>query len=269
MKIATHNGIFHADEISAIALIKLYINPNVEVIRTRNSELIESANIAIDVSGKYDGVRYFDHHHFTEDHEMYGLSSAGLILKSIIEERFQKVPKELSDLIDEIDQQDVGIRRNPEYHFCNIISRMNEDNIAGEEQLNAFNAAIDVAYRVFKAMELNYKKELIVDNCEPKIINGVKIVTLNKDQPFIAAALFAGKTDILIEWDNVQNNWSVLTVPLVKGEFGSEFTLESSNLDTEVFVHKAGFISKCNSDENNEVQFKIKGIADLIKVKVK
>jgi uncharacterized UPF0160 family protein len=60
---ATHDGVFHSDEILAIALLRLAAQPNhVSVIRSRLPKDWERADYVIDVGGKSDGVKWFDHH---------------------------------------------------------------------------------------------------------------------------------------------------------------------------------------------------------------
>lgn len=62
MLIATHNGSFHADEVFAIAAMKLLPEP-VEILRTRKRELLAEADMRIDVGFSYDpSSGDFDHH---------------------------------------------------------------------------------------------------------------------------------------------------------------------------------------------------------------
>jgi uncharacterized UPF0160 family protein len=62
MKIVTHNGHFHTDDLLAVAVLTLKY-PEAEVVRTRDHELIKSADIAVDVGQVYDPeVLRFDHH---------------------------------------------------------------------------------------------------------------------------------------------------------------------------------------------------------------
>lgn len=56
MIIGTHDGLFHADEIFAIATLKGFNNVE-RVIRTRNKELLDTCTLKIDVGGGR-----FDHH---------------------------------------------------------------------------------------------------------------------------------------------------------------------------------------------------------------
>ncbi len=62
MKIVTHNGSFHADDLFACATLKL-IYPDAEIVRTRDEEIIKTGDIVLDVGNVYDpGTNRFDHH---------------------------------------------------------------------------------------------------------------------------------------------------------------------------------------------------------------
>ena len=62
MKIGTHNGRFHSDEVFAVALLKS-LNPEAEVIRSRDLKVLEGCDIVVDVGGEYSpALRRFDHH---------------------------------------------------------------------------------------------------------------------------------------------------------------------------------------------------------------
>ena len=83
-KIATHSGTFHNDDVFCTVVLKtIYGWDDTLVIRTRNPEQLETCDIIYDVGGKYDGVKYFDHHMsdapVREDGVPY--SAAGLIWK--------------------------------------------------------------------------------------------------------------------------------------------------------------------------------------------
>jgi len=64
--IATHNGVFHSDDVFAVAslLVLLEATPAVStVIRTRDENLIRKADFAVDVGGVYaPDKNRFDHH---------------------------------------------------------------------------------------------------------------------------------------------------------------------------------------------------------------
>ncbi len=62
MRIVTHSGHFHADDLLAVATLLLKF-PEAEVIRSREEKEIESADIVVDVGQLYDPKKgRFDHH---------------------------------------------------------------------------------------------------------------------------------------------------------------------------------------------------------------
>ncbi|MGD8292282.1 MAG: MYG1 family protein [Desulfobacterales bacterium] len=59
---ATHDGRFHADEIFALAVLKL-IFPDLEIVRSRDEQIYKRADIIVDVGHVYDPEKLiFDHH---------------------------------------------------------------------------------------------------------------------------------------------------------------------------------------------------------------
>jgi uncharacterized UPF0160 family protein len=64
MKIVTHNDRFHADDVCAMAILRIHFGDAItEVIRTRDEEIIKSADLVFDVGNIYDPARNrFDHH---------------------------------------------------------------------------------------------------------------------------------------------------------------------------------------------------------------
>jgi len=62
-KVVTHNANFHADDVFATATLDLVFNGDIEVIRSRDQEIIDGGDIVYDVGGIYDPEKNrFDHH---------------------------------------------------------------------------------------------------------------------------------------------------------------------------------------------------------------
>jgi len=91
LKIGTHNGHFHADEVLACALLKIMPKyKSSEIVRTRDPKQLGECDIVVDVGGEYkpDNLR-FDHHQKSFTHSVHSLdnkykyvtklSSAGLV----------------------------------------------------------------------------------------------------------------------------------------------------------------------------------------------
>jgi uncharacterized UPF0160 family protein len=66
MKILTHSGNFHPDEVMAVAALRIFLGNEVKVVRTRDVSMIQSKSpddIVLDVGLKYDpSQNLFDHH---------------------------------------------------------------------------------------------------------------------------------------------------------------------------------------------------------------
>jgi uncharacterized UPF0160 family protein len=78
--LGTHDGTFHADEVTACALLLLFdLIDKSKIYRTRDPEILARSEFVCDVGGVYDpSIKRFDHH----QQEYQGpLSSAGMIWK--------------------------------------------------------------------------------------------------------------------------------------------------------------------------------------------
>lgn len=62
IKVITHDSHFHADDVCAVACLSLLYGSKMQVTRTRDPKIIETGDIVLDVGGKSDGERFFDHH---------------------------------------------------------------------------------------------------------------------------------------------------------------------------------------------------------------
>lgn len=93
----THDGTFHADEVTACALLILFnLVDSEKIVRTRSPELLDRCEFVCDVGGKYDPQRkLFDHHQVEYQGSM---SSAGMILRYL---------------------SDTAVITQQEYHFFN------------------------------------------------------------------------------------------------------------------------------------------------------
>lgn len=134
MKIGTHSGTFHADESLAVYMLQLLPRfVNAQVVRSRDPEVLDQCDIIVDVTGKYDGQRHFDHHQKGFE-ETFGaeyktkLSSAGLVYKHFGREVLSELlevpetdkrveilhPKIYNEFIEAIDANDNGISAYPD-----------------------------------------------------------------------------------------------------------------------------------------------------------
>jgi uncharacterized UPF0160 family protein len=62
MQVAIHPGNFHADDVFAVAVLQL-VHGELEIVRTRDPELQNAADLRVDVGGRHDpATGDFDHH---------------------------------------------------------------------------------------------------------------------------------------------------------------------------------------------------------------
>ncbi|KTF75766.1 hypothetical protein cypCar_00049100, partial [Cyprinus carpio] len=64
MRIGTHNGTFHCDEVLACFLLRqLPEYKDAEIARSRDASLLAQCDVVVDVGGEYDPARQrYDHH---------------------------------------------------------------------------------------------------------------------------------------------------------------------------------------------------------------
>lgn len=84
--VGTHDGSFHADEVTACALLALYNLIDLDkVMRTRDPKVLDLCEYVCDVGGVYEpSIKKFDHHQ--ADYKG-SLSSAGMVLKYLHDEK--------------------------------------------------------------------------------------------------------------------------------------------------------------------------------------
>lgn len=174
LKVITHSGAFHGDEVTACAILKQLFEIN--IIRTRDNEIIETGDIVIDVGKVYDPKNCkFDHHQYTKEtgvrySDKYDIpmSSVGMvyreygymIIKKHIPEQYIET-LDIDALVDifyksfilELDANDNGynaVDGVPNYnqytHLSSTINKFNIMDIYNEkEQYDAFMRAVEYA----------------------------------------------------------------------------------------------------------------------------
>nr|XP_013189938.1 unnamed protein product [Amyelois transitella] len=156
MKIGTHDGVFHCDEVLACFMLKsLPAYKEAEIVRTRDAEKLKDCVIVVDVGATFDHEKKrYDHHQreFTDtlstlrpelgDKYKIKLSSAGLIYTYYGEDVIQQIaPKDAplskdnlqiiykkvyENFIEEIDAIDNGVpmtQEEPKYNIRTHLSR--------------------------------------------------------------------------------------------------------------------------------------------------
>ncbi len=149
--LGTHDGSFHADEVTACSLLLLFDRIDRDKIyRTRDERRIEKCDYVCDVGGRYDpGRRRFDHHQI--DYQG-GMSSAGMVLlylkeQGLIEPHLYEYYNRA--LIMGVDAHDNGVAKLEPgtASFSQVISNFLpiEYDVSAEAMKGAFFQAVDFA----------------------------------------------------------------------------------------------------------------------------
>lgn len=203
MLVATHSGPFHTDDVFAVALLRVFLDADIEVVRTRDLSRIGAADIAVDVGGEFDpGRRRFDHH----QRDYGGLrSSAGMVL-DWLEGAGHVAPPLASRLreewVDHIDAVDCG-RTTPAAGIPTLgavvgaIGELAEDLEAFDRR---FDQAVDVcamALRGILAAEAKTEaaRKAIADAMERAAARGERILRLDRHYKWKRAYFDLGGED--------------------------------------------------------------------------
>ena len=240
LDIATHNKIMHADEVSAIALLKIFRDDEIVVHRVNHDTAdFTKYDMVIDIGKKYDGKKYFDHHQYKG-----GKSSAGLIWEYLEEK--DNYPT-ISKLIKMVDENDVGITKAKPFEYSSLITHFNNnDDIYRDKQEECFKKAVEFAYTILSSLKENEDEleeaQSIVNNSF-YFKKNKKIIELKEYTRFWSRYI-NGQTmpDIkAVVWEDEEDGkWKVKIPQKRAGSF--ELSAKSLKPDESMeFVHESGF----------------------------
>ncbi|MDF1573311.1 MAG: MYG1 family protein [Bacteroidales bacterium] len=247
--VVTHNGIFHADEVFAIALISC-IHGKLEVVRTRDKKIIDQAKsdpkiFVIDVGMVSDPrMKCFDHHQQSQSGQEE--SSVSLVFRYLFDNQATDPVLSLvyDRLIREINDWDTGkigkhINSSPVL-LPRIISGYNraDDETQDKQFIKVVNLAREIVRNEFNTSKLLVQGKKIWDR---RIRLSESSVILNEFCPFWRQ-IQAGKKLIPYILQPVTGGWAVMsadsdTYPLPEPE-------ESENI---IFFHPAKFYALFNT----------------------
>ncbi|MEX0917848.1 MAG: MYG1 family protein [Candidatus Paceibacterota bacterium] len=280
MKVVTHSGSFHADDVFAVATLQLHFGvENVEVVRTRDESIIASADIVLDVGGVYDPEQQrYDHHQNGAPVRENGIPYAafGLIWKHYGEElaRSTAIVKRIEEsLVLPIDAGDNGVDLfSVNEHgigpvtIQSILALLRPEWGSAEDVNKAFLDACTLARTVIERAIAHSEAEVE----EEKVARAAYETAPDKhviisDQP-ISPHFFVEYLEplfIVCPDDPVMNNnWEATAVRIRKDDFASRVQFPerwaglrgdelaaASGIADAVFCHKARFYFVAGSKE--------------------
>jgi len=240
--IITHYGVFHADEVTASALIIDAFGGDTLIVRTPHqadvNEVLEEAKkvslvkkpevFIIDIGKIYnDEERRFDHHQWGDEDKEFGRSSAGLIFDYLqFRCRLDNYEvEELAGFIQMVDENDIGVYEGPrEGTISWVIKLHNAKDIYSPLQNERFAESVEMVIKVIKDAKASAaaKKTFEILRSAEEVLPGVlempEFIPGWQDMIFNLPEL--DRIDLVIWYDEYQEVWKIQQVPDAKGSFG-------------------------------------------------
>ncbi|HZB61326.1 MAG TPA: MYG1 family protein [Microvirga sp.] len=283
MRIVTHSGTFHADDVFAFAVLRAALG-EFEFTRTRDAASITAADLAFDVGGIYDPQqRRYDHHMRDLPRRADGTpySSVGLIWRDygraalprlvpgIEADAFDAVWSDIdAGIVVSIDQADNGVAAVSPGHLSLLIEAFNPAWGSAQSYDEAFREAAGFAEGILiRACRQAYAEAqaMALVLAAAGRAPDPRIVVLDRKLPW-EKAVHEGRLDELLfivypgeDW----TAWYCRTVPPEPGSFGQRLALPESwrglqdeafskaaGIPDGVFCHPGGFIGGARSLES-------------------
>jgi uncharacterized UPF0160 family protein len=280
MKVATHPGNFHADEVFAVAAIGLAAGP-LEVVRTRDGRELDAADARVDVGGRSDPASGdYDHHQKGGAGERANgirYASFGLVWREhgVALAGGEEAARAIDErLVQGVDATDVGqtiteplVGDIRPMTVSGVIAAMNpawDEELTPEEEDARFAEAVALAARILEgeiagAAAFARARRLVGDAigraCDPRVIE------LDRNMPWREAVVTSAPEALFVMYPK-SDGWGAQAVPRELGAFGNRLNFpeawagrsgaelaEASGVADAIFCHSAGFYCSARSRE--------------------
>ena len=276
--IATHSGIYHADDVFAVATLRLLF-PGSKVIRSREEEVYKEADFILDVGSKYEPSHCrFDHHqagfHMARENGI-PYATFGLVWKEFGERLAGSEGAKIIDqkLVSPIDALDngypidtpliPGIKR---YDVSDVFNAfMIRPDSSDEEMMKSFMLVVEIAQNlILKEIE---NAELVIESrieIGKSYRNAIdkRIIVLPKFLPW-KEILSEKREPLYAIYPRPDGRWAVQGVPVKRHDFevrhkfpvswlgqsSAELT-ELTGVKDFIFCHPSGYIAVTKSYES-------------------
>ncbi len=272
--VVTHNGSFHADDVFSVAALKRILS-SFKLIRTRDFNLINTADIVIDVGGGYDPDNdRFDHHQrggAGERDNGIPYSSFGLIWKKYgveICKGSQTIANAVDvALVSKIDAVDCGYveGKYDGISLSQTIAMFNPTWQEGSHFDSCFDEAVDFASHILNRFIACADGEINAKNIVAKAVEKARdprVIVLEKYTPWKKMVHTLSENALFVIYPSSEG-WLIHTVPVELGSFEdrkplpkqwaglSESDLQNvTGIDDATFCHNNLFIAGAVSFES-------------------
>lgn len=289
IKLVTHNGGFHADDLFAVATVKKFLlkeghkEKDIEIIRTREPKYIQEADFVVDVGGIYDpSLGRYDHHQeggAGERENGIPYAAFGLVWKQYGE--YLTGEKEVAKMIDEklvqtIDALDNGVdifgeekenipsRYILQSAISSFLPTWNEKGVTYDE---SFFRALKFVETILEREIIQEKDkfeaiQLITESYKENLLEDKRLLLLDKDYPYFTFVEQNPEILFVIKPDKDNGNWKVSATRSSRFSFGlrkalpqewagkrEEELAKASGVPDAMFAHNKRFMAVARSKE--------------------
>lgn len=273
----THNGKFHADEVAATAVLQ-YLYPDLTVIRSRDEDVINSADIVYDVGGIYDhSRRRYDHHQNGALKRNDGLtrSAFGLIWLHY-GLQYCDDNERVADRIDAMLVRGIDARDNselpmtsdfsmPDYGISQVIEQLNPILERGESYDEQFKKAVarmaDLLDRIKQkiAVEVETEDEILALRA---VAQDQRYVIMDRQVVPPESLAAVDGLEYLIFPEQTNHTWQVYAIPTPENQFVAKHPFPEawaglmnddiarvSGVEDAIFCHRKRFLAVATSQD--------------------
>lgn len=282
IKIATHSGFYHADELFAIAALIANLQKEgkqVEIVRTRDIDVAFACDYCVDVGREYDPSKnHYDHHQVDDSlirNNNIPYAAFGLIWKHFgrklvsSDEIFDIIEQKLVQPIDAMDNAVTLSTRNfdgvNEYNIANAIYAISQSH--GIQNLDkSFYDCLLICEQILsgeiKQAEEKHQSRLAVV-AEINKQNTPTILILEKYHAWKDVVMEHPEIKFVMYPDVNTSNWYLQPAKNTKDDFGGyrvnfpaswlgkehHDLVKASGVDEAVFCHKSGYLAVAKSKQ--------------------
>lgn len=280
MRVATHPGNFHADDVFAIAALRLaHGDDAIEIVRTRDADVQAAADVRVDVGGVDDAAGGdFDHHQKGGAGERANgirYASFGLVWRHVgvavtgSEEAAASVDERL---VQGVDANDTGqtimeslVEGVRPMTVSGVVAALNpawDEELSSDEEDARFLEAVALAQGILAreaagAAAFQRTRELVraaIDRADDP-----RVVELDRNMPW-RETVVSGAPDALFVIYPKTDGWGMQAVPVAAGSFDNRLDLPAewagltgdelaaaTGVDDAIFAHVARFYASAGS----------------------
>jgi uncharacterized UPF0160 family protein len=281
MKVATHSGSFHADEVFALAALALLGEP-LEIVRTRDAEAMAACDARVDVGFAADpSTGDFDHHQREGAgarpngirYASFGLvwREYGVRLCGGDQAVAERVDRSLVQAVDANDTGQAvvapvldGVRPMTVSGIIGALNPTWEEDLAPEEERARFDEAVVLAGRV---LEREIASAAAAQRAVRLVSDAVgsagdpRLITLDRDVPWKEVVVSSAPEALFVVYPKRQG-WGLEAVPRVLGSFENRRDLPEewagldgpdlarlTGVEDALFCHAKRFLAVARSRE--------------------